>query len=189
MTEQQRGEFLPDDARKVMVQFIANYIAPRAAYRVSNALSKCSDSDLTKVMAVSNFYSANRLDPTSIGGLVSGDDVESVRLMAEHLDTLDNLGISMEKFNTLLRSLERLGILPIGADSFPALKQHLEVADLSYLGKTDYYHNDALMVFVQENLGRHDEVIQFMFDKKTQDVGLLRAHFYGEASALSQGNL
>jgi hypothetical protein len=188
MTDQQPDLFHPE-ARNVMTTFIANSVAPRSSYRISNLLTEYSDADLLAIMAVSNFYKSRSMDTSAIGGFISGDDMEYIRLVAEHMDTLDALNTKFESFNHLRLALERLGVMPVGAGSFPELKQHLEVEELSFLGKTSYHLNDALIIFVHENLHRHEEVIKYMCDNKTQDIGKLRGHFYGEAPVLTPGTL
>jgi hypothetical protein len=187
MTSQQEPVFSPE-TRAVMTLFIANLIHPQSAYRIAKELDERSDDDLLKIMAVTNFYISHKLNPTIIGGLVSHDeDIDYIRLTAEHMETIDRLNLTLSDFNSLRLSLERLGLMPRGASSFPALKQHLEIEELSFMSTKRYYHNDALMVFVHENIDRHAEITQYMSDHKTQDVGKLRGYFCGETPALTEG--
>ena len=180
---------IPTGHRAALNQIVARQIAPKSAYRIAKALSEYSDEDFMKVVAVANFYSEYGADETGVGGWVSGDDIETVRIMAEHLDTMRMYETGINTFHTLLRALERLGILSPGADSFPDLAKHLEAESLSYFERKVYQNNNQLILFVQENLHRHEEVMEFMRSNETQDIGRLRAEFYGESVVLVEGTL
>ena len=180
---------IPTGHRAALNQIVARQIAPKSAYRITKVLSEYSDEDFMKVVAVANFYSEYGADETGVGGWISGGDIETVRIMAEHLDAMRTYETGINTFHALLRSLECLGILSPGADTFPDMDKHLEAESLSYFERKVYQNNEQLILFVQENLHRHEEVMKFMRDNKTQNIGLLRGKFYGEAPVLAEGTL
>lgn len=180
---------IPSSQRSELEEFIAYAIAPRSAYRITKVLKDYSDADLLNVLKVSNLYSEGKSDSNPVGGFVSSGDIATIRIVAEHAESIRADDITLNGFHLLLRGLERVGVLQAEADTFPALTQHIGVAQLHYLGTSQYCDNDALMLFVQENIERTDEIIRYMLDHKTQNLALLRGYFCGESPSLHSGML
>lgn len=175
--------------RAELEEFVARQISPRSMSRVIGILKGYSDKDLMNTVTAANLHYQKDGTAHTIGGYVTGDDLETIRLLAEHASTIRMCEIKISTFYNVQRALERLGIMELRADSFPELANHLEVSSYAYFGSTPYHHNDALMVFVQENIHRHREIVDYMTDNKTNDVAVLRAHFNGEAPVLTEGLL
>lgn len=175
--------------RAELEAFVARQIAPRSMSRVIGILKGYSDEDLMRTITAANIHYQKDNDAITIGGYVTGNDIASIRILAEHANNIRICETKVSTFYEIQRALERLGIMEVGMDSFPELVNHLEISSFAYFGRTPYYHNDALMVFVQENVSQHREIVSYMTETQTSDVAALRAHFNGEAPVLNEGLL
>jgi hypothetical protein len=185
-----RKKSLMDPAHRAeLEEFVARQIAPSSMSRVTGILKGYSDADLMCTVTASNLHYRKDGNAITIGGYVTGNDIETIRLLAEHASTIRMGEIKISTFYDIQRALERLGIMEVGVDSFPELANHLEASSYAYFGRKPYHLNDALMVFVQENIHRHSEIIDYMTENQTNDVPVLRAHFNGEAPVLTEGLL
>lgn len=175
--------------RAELEEFIARQIAPRSMSRVVSILKGYSDDDLMRTLTAANLHFQKDGDAITIGGYVTSDDMASIRILAEHAVNIRLCEAKVSTFYEIQRALERLGIMEVGADSFPELVNHLEICSFAYYDRTPYYRNDALMVFVQENVHQHREIVSYMTETRISDVAALRAHFNGEAPVLHEGLL
>lgn len=181
---------LMDPAHRAELEvFVARQISPSTMSRVTSVLKGYSDADLMNTVTAANLHYQKDGNAFTIGGYVSGNDIETIRLLAEHANNIRLCETKISTFYDIQRALERLGIMEVGAESFPDLAHHLEVSSFAYFDRIPYYRNDALMVFLQENTHRHREVVDYMSEHETSDVPTLRAHFNGEAPVLTVGLL
>lgn len=186
MARKQKSMMAPE-VREELEEFVARQIAPRKMNHVKSILRGYSDTDLMGTITAANLHYQRDNDANSVAGYVTGNDLYTIRLLAEHARTIRLCEVRISDFYYIQRALERLGIMGTDVDSFPDLGKHLEISSSAYYGSIPYASNDALILFVQENVHRHEEIVDYMMEHKISEVSVLRAHFNGEAPALGEG--
>lgn len=176
--------------RRVMVQYIYESMSGNDKYEVWATLRTARSSDILAYMAVSNMFGVGKNPHTSARKMLIEHDYSMLRIMAEHehLVTEDRV-LSANDLYSILNGLKSAGIIDDRTCSLPSVPKHVSVSARFLMSDVPYDEDIQLMVFVEENIHRADEIIRYIDENDVRDVGVLRSHFYNEAAALHEGTL